>query len=536
MAKLTAIFSRRLRGWRFVLFNFALGLGNISAAFMAPTYLAIEPHTAGDLEGTFVSFVIWSQTYFFLAMTLGFPVGRVLAERYGNYRVYIVSMLILAVACYFCAISPGYLEFMYSRILLGLCAGISLLLGQELMLNEYPARSKITGVIIWGILSVMLFGMGPPIGGWLADEVNWRYLFYINGFIALIPAGLIGALLYDRGFHRVYRPFDFVGFLLFAALAYGIQALINMGNDFDWFESPFLRRVLLLTLIIFPYFIIWTSGQRHPLIDLSLFKRRTFVIGLIGVSIGFFAAQGLFSYLTLRLQTIMGYTSTLAGQEIFPLLLLTVPAAVGVALFSKYVDPRLLASLSLLGFAATCYWLGMYDQPGWYEQTFWPVFFMGIFFFSYMGPLTAIALRGLSNVQLIRAAETINMFRIAFGGLGIVSDGIIEYRRTPYHQLHLANHFGGRQYASYDVLEQFSEKLDKLGLDQVSIIARAGRLIHEEAGVLTVADAFLLGSFTLLGLATLVWFVPANKPPIIPPTPIQEELLEEKIETAEVTD
>ncbi|CAB1276430.1 MFS transporter [Candidatus Nitrosacidococcus tergens] len=531
MAKSKIVFSKRLRGWRFVLFNFALSLGNICVAFMGPSYLAIEPHAAGDLEGTFVSFLAWSQTNFMLAMALGFPIGRTLAERYGAYRVYIVSFLVFAVASYFCAVSPGYLEFLYSRILLGFSGGITFLIGQELILNECSPKTKILGVIGWGILSLIPFGIAPPVGGWLADEVNWRYIFYINGFLALIPAGLVGALLYDRGFHRIYHRFDFVGFLLYAAVMYGIQNILNLGNDFDWFESPFVRRILILTLIALPFLIIWIKDRRHPIIDLNLFRYRSFTVGMISILLGFFVAQGLISLMTVQLQTLMDYSSTLAGLEFLPIVILAIPTAIGMALFSKYVDPRLLACLSLLGFSAVCYWIGMYDQPGWYEQIFWPLFFMGFFLAALLGPLTVIILRGLSNLELLRAAEMLNMFRIALGGMGITSQGIILYRREFYHQLHLANHFGGRQYASYDVLEQFSNQLEKIGVASGAIAARAGRLIVQEANILAMADAYLIGSYALIGLAAFIWLVPSNKSSA--PLVNQEELVEEEIGVAD---
>lgn len=173
--KKPVIFSKRLRGWHFGLLNITLGLGHILVMFNGGSYLALEPHAAGDLEGTFVSFMGWSQTNLMLAMALGFPIGRTLAERYGNYRVYVTAFILFAAASYLCAISDSYLRFLWARILLGFSGGLTLLLGQEILLNEYPARLKVLGVSIWGVLTITPFTLAGSIGGWFADELNWRY-------------------------------------------------------------------------------------------------------------------------------------------------------------------------------------------------------------------------------------------------------------------------------------------------------------------------------------------------------------------------
>ncbi|BAW79821.1 transporter [Candidatus Nitrosoglobus terrae] len=480
--------------------------------------MALEPHAAGDLEGTFVSFMGWSQTNLMLAMALGFPIGRTLAERYGNYRVYVTAFILFAAASYLCAISDSYLRFLWARILLGFSGGLTLLLGQEILLNEYPARLKVLGVSIWGVLTITPFTLAGSIGGWFADELNWRYFFYLSIILSLIIAGIVGSLLYARGFKYRYRQFDFIGFLLFACTMYGIQTLLNMGNDFDWLNSPFLRKVLLFTLVAFPCFIIWEIDKRRPLVDLKLFAHRNFAIGIICLVVGFFSLQGLISLLTVQIQVLLGYSSTLAGLEFVPILLLSAPAVAIMHILSKRMDARLLACLSLLGLATASYWIGLYDDPASFDQIRWPLLFEGFFLGSFVAPLTAVTLHGLSGAQVLRAAEIVNMLRVTAGGLGISFQNIVIYRRAPYHQLHLSNYFGGRFFPSFDSLGQLSSKLTGIGYNDGMIKAYLGRLIHRASNILAVADAFILGACIFLGLAILVWFAyPTHSP--IPPSP-----------------
>src|SRR5680860_89165 len=132
-----AMFPKRLRGWHFILFNIALGLGHILVMFNAGSYVALLPHVAGDLEGVLPSFMTWAQTDFMIDLALGLPVGRAMANRFGNYRVFIGAFLVYAVASYLGAISQTHWQFLNARIIQGFSGGLTLFLSQDMMLREY---------------------------------------------------------------------------------------------------------------------------------------------------------------------------------------------------------------------------------------------------------------------------------------------------------------------------------------------------------------------------------------------------------------
>ena len=108
---------------------------------------------------------------------------------------------------------------------------------------------------------------------------------------------------------------------------------------------------------------------------------------------------------------------------------------------------------------------------------------------------------------MLRAAEVANVFRIAAGALGITWQGVVLFRRLPFHQLHLSDHFGGRMSASYDPFQQLTSKLQEIGLDPAMIHRKLQLLIKQQAGILAMNDAFLLSSYLCLGLALLVWLL-----------------------------
>jgi DHA2 family multidrug resistance protein len=187
----------------------------------------------------------------------------------------------------------------------------------------------------------------------------------------------------------------------------------------------------------------------------------------------------------------------------------------------KSLDARLLVCLNLLGFAFTFYWLGLFDDPGSFEQIFWPMVLLGFFLGSFFTPLTRLTLHGLSGEQQMRAAEEAGFLRLVAGAFGITLQGVVLFRRTPFHQLHLADNFGGRRFASINLLEDFSSRLAASGLDKGLVNGKLLNLMKQHATILALNDAFLLASYLFLGLAALVWFAyPTHQP--LHPTLIKE--------------
>jgi MFS transporter, DHA2 family, multidrug resistance protein len=481
--------------------------------FNAGSYIALMPHVAGDLGGVLPSLGTWGQTDFMIGLALAFPIARWLSGRFGDYRVFAAAFALYAVASWLCAISETMLLFLPSRIMLGFAGGVTLPIGQSLLLREYPDHRKSLGLGVWGLFTLMPFTIGFPIGGWIGDETSWRYLFCLNVPFALAIAGCVGSLLYGRGFRRRFTRFDFVGFMLLALVLGGVQTLFNQGNDFDWLDSPFLRGVAISAAIALPCLVIWELGERHPAIEVRLFAHRNFAVGLTCLTLGFLFIQGLLSLLIVQLQLILGYSSFLAGLEFLAMILLAAPVIAVMHELVKGVDARLLACINLLGCAFTVHWIGLLDGPEAFDQLFWPMLLLGFFVGSFFTPLTALTLHGLPPELMLRGAEEAAALRIAAGAYGITLQGVMLFRRTPFHQLDLADHLGGRRFASFDALEQLGATLQNAGLDAGLAKLKLAALLKQQAGVLALNDAFLLASQVFIGLAALVWLAhPTHRP------------------------
>jgi len=503
---MSQIYFRRLRGWRFFLFNVALGFGHVVVLSNVGGYTVAVPHVAGNLGGVYPSFATWATTDFLIGLALGFPIARWLTGRFGDYHVFMAAFVIYALASFFCAVSETLWLFLPARIILGFAAGVSLPVGQTLLLNEYPERTRLIGLSIWGVFTVMPFTIGIPLGGWFAEHVGWRYLFYTNIPIALAVAGVTGSLLYGRRFNRRVTRFDGVGFALLVVVLFGIQTILNQGNDFDWFASSFLFAIAVILAVATPCLIFWELGERRPAIEIRLFTYRNFAIASLCSTLGFLIIQGLLVALFVgQLQLLLGYSSSLAGLVYMIMIPLSAPMVALAHILCKGVDARLLVCLNFAGFSVILCWMGLFDDPGDFDQIFWPMLFLGFFVGMFFAPLGMLALHGLPEGQLLRAAEELALLRTAAGGFGIALQGVVQFRRAPFHQLELADHFGGRRFPSLDLLHQFSIRLENSGLTPEMAKSWLGHLIKSRAALLGLNDAFLLASFIFFVMGALVW-------------------------------
>jgi DHA2 family multidrug resistance protein len=517
----------RLRGWRFVLLNGATAAANVVVISNIPGYTILAPYAAANLQGVTASFGTWATTDYMIGLALGFPIARWLAARFGDYRVNGIALALYAFFSFLCASSGTIWEFVPMRFLLGLSGGVILLVGQAILLGEYPPEKRTLGVGIWGVLSMMPFTVGVFMGGWWAEYFGWRAMFLSNVVIALTVAAVTSSLFYGRRIKRYISRFDGVGFFLLAVILLGTQTIFNQGNDFDWFASPVLVGALIIVVAALPCFFIWELGERHPAIDVRLLTHRNYVVATICSVLGFLVIQGLLSVFVVQIQILLGYSASLAGILYLTMLTLSVPLVAVIHELCRKFDVRLIACINLLAFAAVFTWIGLFDKEGYFDQIALPMVFFGLSLAAFFTPLSALAIHGLPAARLLRGAEELTLLRTVAGAFGIALQGVVVFRRTPFHQLDLADHFGGRRFASLDLLSQFADKLQASGFSENMARSQMGLLIRQQATLLALNDAFLVGAFAFIALAAFIWLAQSTVAPTKPVESLREAEAEE---------
>jgi len=505
---MSIIFTKKLRGWRFILFNFCLGWGHAVVLFNAGAYIAMLPRVAGSLSIP-ASVAAWTQTDYLIGLALSLPVGSWFSRRMGEYRPFVWAFIFYTLASAVCAYSTSLYEFLAARVLMGFSGGITLPLGQSMLMKEYPLRKKNIGVGVWTIFTLTPFTFGPLCGGWIADNLGWRWLFIVNIPLALAIAGIVAALLYRRGAKLIRYRFDFSGFLMLLIVLGCFQTLFNQGDDWDWSNSFYLMTLLGVGGAMLCFWIIWELSVRHPFLDIRLFTNLNFTIGTIVLFFGFMFFLGLFSLLVVQLQLSMGYSSFLAGLVFLPMAIFAKPIAGGFHYIIKYFDARLLASLNLLGFAITYFWLSQFEHYDAYQQLFWPKLLEGICLGSFFTPLTALLLHGLPQERQWRAVELATSLRIVAGAIGISLQGIIFYIRTPFHQTRFAE-----AHTLFDArLDESIALLKDTGFSESTALIQFAKIGREQSAIMALNDAFWFAGCVFICLSILVWFAHPTRQP-----------------------
>jgi MFS transporter, DHA2 family, multidrug resistance protein len=520
--------TKPLRGWRFALFNWVLGLGHVLVLFNAGIYVSSVVHVAGAFAVA-PSFASWGQTDFMLALSLAFPIASWFARRLGEIRVVVLAYLCFALAAMICGSTDDFYVFLAARVALGFSGGLTIPLSQALIVKEYPRRSRVLGISVWSLFTLTPAALGPPLGGWIADNLGWRWLFHIDVPVALAVAGLTGALLYGRGSLRTTWTFDTVGGFLLAIVAMGFQTILNQGTDYDWFNSLFLVCIGIVGFCALLYLIVWELDTPYPAVDLRLFGDRNFTIGIAGLTLGFLYFQGLLTFFVVKSQTVLGYPALAAGLAYLPMIVFLKPTAFFFHEFAKKFDARLLASLSLLGFAATYFWISQFDRYESFVQIYGAHVLEGLCLGSFFVPLTVIMLSGIPPRRHARAVELAVFLRIAAGGVGISVQSILFECRVPFHQSRFVEHLTLFDPVTTETLDKFVAA----GYTEQAAAAKLARLVTQHAAILSINDVYYVACILCIGLASLVWLADPAKLPARPSRRqevrelAEEELVEE---------
>ncbi|MGZ4996569.1 MAG: DHA2 family efflux MFS transporter permease subunit [Methylobacter sp.] len=488
---------------QFIFLNFGLLLGNILVLFNTGAFASVVLHATGDL-GVSPSHASWMQTYYFISLALSLPVSSWLANAVGEVRLYLWSMIAMTLASLLCAVAGDLFWFLSGRALQGFFGGLTIPLSQTLLMREYPESSKSFAVSLWSIAALTPFTLGPSAGGWIADHLGWRWLFYLNGPLPMLAAALVWALLFDRQSIQKKMPFDRVGFALLVAALVCLQTVLNQGQDADWLNSIWLMAVAIAGLLLLACFIVWELAERTPLLDLRLFARRNFAIGSIMLSVSFMLMYGLLSVLLVRLQVVAGYTSFLAGSVLLPLVFLAKPVASVMHRIVHRFDARLLVSLNMLLFALYCGWVSRYDffgRGGWFTQPLWVQVLEGFCLGALFVPLTTLFLAGLTPRRQTQAVELGGMMRVLGGSIASPILGVFWERRAAFHQSRLVESFSLHDGGSREIIA----RLHAAGLQGQLATAKLAGVAGQHAAILGLDDTFRLAAWLFLGLASVVW-------------------------------
>jgi len=480
----------------------ALALGTFMQVLDTSIANVSIPTIAGNLgvssdQGT------WVITSFAVANGVSVPLTGWLMQRFGVVRTFVVSVTLFTIASLLCGAAWSLPSLVVFRVLQGAVSGPMIPGSQALLINVFGPAKRGTALAIWSMTTLVAPIAGPILGGYISDNYIWPWIFFIN-----IPVGVFcGFVCWTnlKGLETPTRklPIDRVGLMLLFVWVGALQVILDKGKDLDWFNSTLIVSLTIVTVVAFSAWLIWELTEAQPIVDLSLFRLRSFSLGTIALCLGYAVFFGNIVLMPLWLQTYVGYTATWAG-------LVSAPSGVVAVLLSPFIgrmmrqyDARWFAAASFVFFAISYFMRAGYTADASFVAFVMPQLVQGIAMGLFFVSLLAIIFDGLPPEKVPAASGLSNFLRITAGSFATSLTTTFWDRREALHQSRLAESLTA--YApSYS---QALAASHSLGLTDQAATGAIARTMVEQGYLLSSLDLFYLSGWLTVILIPLCWMV-----------------------------
>lgn len=495
-----------LKGISLVLVTLSLSLATFMQMLDSTISNVAIPTISGFLgastdEGT------WVITSFGVANAISIPITGRLAQRFGECKLFVSSVILFALTSLCCGFSTNLSMLIGFRVLQGLVAGPLIPLSQSLLLRNYPPEKRNIALAMWSMTVIIAPIFGPIIGGYICDNYSWGWIFLIN-----VPVGLFVAAISTWIFKGRETPTEPVKINLFAlslmVLGVGcLQIMLDKGKDLDWFSSTTIVVLAMITVIALVALVIWETTDDNPIIDLSLFKSRNFTIGILCISCAYLIYSGAIVLMPQLTQSVFNYTSISAGLAYAPIGIMPLLIAPLIGRFGNRLDLRFLVTFSFVMYAVCYYWRSITFNPSIdFTGVILPQFMQGFAVACFFLPLTTISMAGLTAEKFAAATSLTNFFRTLSGSIGTSLVMTLWSHRESYHHARLTDSVTNFSAPSLSLYS----KLQSMGLNKEQVSTYLNDRITQQSLLMSANDIFYLSSGIFLMLTLLVWFA---KPP-----------------------
>ncbi|KQU83963.1 multidrug resistance protein B [Variovorax sp. Root318D1] len=458
------------------------------------------PAISGDL-GVSTTQGTWVITSFAVANAIAVPLTGFMTQRFGQVRLFIASVVLFMVASLLCGLAPNMTTLILFRALQGFVAGPMIPLSQTLLLSSYPRAKAGLAMAMWSMTTLVAPVMGPLLGGWITDNISWPWIFYINIPVGIVAAAITWALYRKRESTTRKVPIDAIGLALLVLWVGSMQLMLDKGKELDWFHSPEIITMAVIAVVGFAFFLIWELTDKHPVVDLSLFKRRNFWSGAVATAVAYGLFFGNVVLLPLWLQQWMGYTATQAGMIMAPVGLLAILFSPLVGLTVAKIDPRRYATFSFLVFALVLWMRSNFNTQADFVTIIIPTIIQGIAMAFFFIPLVTITLSGLTPDRIPAASGLSNFLRITAGAMGTSITTTLWENRAALHHSQLAESVNLGNNAAASAMSGLASS----GLSTEQVLGQVNRVVDQQSFMLATNDIFYASAILFLLLIPLVW-------------------------------
>ena len=309
------------------------------------------PHIAGGL-GASEDEATWVLTSYLVANAVILPASAYLTTFLGRKRFYMICVVLFGISSALCGLAPSLGLLIFFRVLQGAGGGGLAPSEQAILADTFAPEKRGQAFALYGFAVVVAPAIGPTLGGWITDNFNWRWCFFINVPVAIVSLFLTSRIVEDpphivEEVKRVQKQglnLDYFGFALLALGFGSLEFVMDKGQEDDWFGSRVITTFMVMCIASLVTLIAWEfvriRRKHRPILDLTMFKNRNFAVAFVLMFVLGFVLFGTTVMIPQFVQTLLGYTAQQAGLVISPGGLMVMAMMPIVGFLVTRVDPR----------------------------------------------------------------------------------------------------------------------------------------------------------------------------------------------------
>jgi DHA2 family multidrug resistance protein len=403
------------------------------------------PHIAGGLGAT-QDEATWVLTAYLVANAVILPAGAYMTTFIGRKKFYMICVALFGISSALCGMAPSLPLLVFFRILQGAGGGGLAPSEQAILADTFPPEKRGQAFAMYGLAVVCAPAIGPTLGGYITDNFDWRWIFYLNVPICLLSLFLTSRIVEDPPYVKKQVAesqkggikLDFLGFGLLGLTFGSLEFVLDKGQEDDWFSSHLIAFFCVAMVVAFVLMIWWELRQlrqgHRPILNLTLFQRRQFSISFVLMFVLGFALYGTTILIPQFVQTLLGYTAELAGLVLSPAGFMMMCMMPVVGFLSGKVDPRKLIGFGFINLTLSLVWMSNLNLQLSYGQ----LVFMRMFQASGLAflfiPINTIAYVGVKQSENNDVSGLTNLARNIGGSCGTAFMATMLTRRTAAHE------------------------------------------------------------------------------------------------------
>jgi DHA2 family multidrug resistance protein len=461
------------------------------------------PHIAGSLSAS-TDESTWILTSYLVSNAIVLPMSGWFSSLIGRKRFYMSCVALFTISSFMCGLAPSLGALIFFRVLQGVGGGGLQPSEQAILADTFPPKQRGMAFAVYGMAVVLAPAIGPTFGGWITDNFDWRWIFFINIPVGLISLFLTNMLITDPPYmkQRSRKNFsvDYIGLGLLALGLGTLQVVLDKGQRDDWFGSHFIVIMTAVSAVALVAVVFWEWHHKQPIIDLHLFKDRSFAISNMLMFMVGFALLSSTVLLPLFLQTLMGYTAQEAGFSLMLGGFVIISAMPLVGFLLSRFDARKLLLFGLTVVSLSLFNMTRFDTMIDFRTAALARAFQALGLAFLFVPINTVAYAFLPKDKNNAASGLINLSRNIGGSLGISLVTTILARRAQYHQAVLSSNINPGNGALQAQLSATTHMLTAHGSTPYEASRQAygivQNLITQQATMMSYVD-----NFKVLGVA-----------------------------------